>query len=131
MLHHGVPPPSEPSPPTSESSSGYIDALDDNTDASMSSKEEEEESPPPCGPLQATLLGSFETVHMESFMRVVCVVVVEQTNVAIANRVAEISVEFAAKEAATKRLKAAERRAAREFEEKAVCKAGYPAWKAY
>jgi hypothetical protein len=47
-LHHGVPPPSEPSRPTSESS-GYLDALeDDDTDASMSF-EEEEEPPPPCG----------------------------------------------------------------------------------
>jgi hypothetical protein len=47
-------------------------------------------------------------------MRVVRAVVLEQTNTAIANRIAEISVEFAAKEVATKRLMVAERRAARE-----------------
>jgi hypothetical protein len=43
MLHHGVPPPPEPSPSTPESS-GYLDALDDDTDtgASMSSEEGEE-----------------------------------------------------------------------------------------
>jgi hypothetical protein len=40
-------------------------------------------------------------------------------------------VEFAAKEAAAKRLMAAERRAARDLEEKAACDAGYPAWQAY
>jgi hypothetical protein len=44
-------------------STRYLDALeDDDTDASLSSEEEEEEPPPPCGPLQAALLGSFETI---------------------------------------------------------------------
>jgi hypothetical protein len=128
MLHHSIPPPLEPSPPTSNSS-GYLDALEDNdTDANMSSKEEKEEPPLPCGPLQAALLGSFETVHREPSTRAVRVVTLEQTNAAIANRAAEISVEFAAKEAAAKMLIAAERRAARELEEKAVCDTGYPAW---
>jgi hypothetical protein len=109
MLHHGVPPPPEPSSPTSESSLGYIDALDsDDTDASMCSEEEEEQAPPPCDPLQAALLGSFQTVHAGSSMRAVRTVVLEQTNAAIANRVAEISAEFAAKEAAARELMAAE-----------------------
>jgi hypothetical protein len=40
----------------------------------------------------------------------VCAVVLEQTNVVIGNRVAEISVEFVKKEAADKKLMAAERR---------------------
>jgi hypothetical protein len=40
-------------------------------------------------------------------------------------------VEFAAKEAATKKLMAAERRAARELEEIAAYNAGCPAWQAY
>jgi hypothetical protein len=40
---------------------------------------------------------------------VVHTVTLEQTNAAIANRAAEISMEFAAKEAAAKRLIAAER----------------------
>jgi hypothetical protein len=40
-------------------------------------------------------------------------------------------VEFAAKEAATKKLMAAERRAARELEEKATCDTDYPTWQAY
>jgi hypothetical protein len=44
--------------------------------------------------LQAALLGSFESVHRESTTRVVHVVVLEHMNAAIANRVAEISVEF-------------------------------------
>jgi hypothetical protein len=74
---------------------------DDDTDTSMSSEEEEEEPPPPCGPLQAALLGSFETAHKESSTRAVRIVVLEQTNAAIANCTA-------AKEAATKRLMAAE-----------------------
>jgi hypothetical protein len=117
----------EPSPPTSESSS-YLDALEDNdTDASMSSKEEEEEPPPPCGPLQAVLLGSFMMVHRETSTRVVRAITLEHTNAAIASHAAEISVEFTAKEAAAKKLMAAEWRAARELEEKGACTAGYPA----
>jgi hypothetical protein len=71
---------------------------------SMSSEEEEEEPPPPCGLLQEALLSSFETAHRESSTRAVCTVVLEQTNVAIVNRVTKISVEFAAKETAAKRL---------------------------
>jgi hypothetical protein len=51
---------------------------------------------------------------------VVRAITLEQTNAAITSRAAEISVEFAAKEAATKKLMAAERRAAREHEEKAA-----------
>jgi hypothetical protein len=100
--------------------------LDDITNKSMSS--EEEEPTPPCGPLQAALLGSFETVHKESFMWEVRTIVLEQTNSTITIRVTDISVEFAAKEAAAKRLMAAERRAPRELEEKMACDAGYPAW---
>jgi hypothetical protein len=104
----------------------------DDTDVSMSSEEEEEEAPPPpCGPLQAVLLGSFEMAHMEASTRAVHTITLEQTNAAIASRVAKISVEFAAKEAAAKKLMAAERQAARELEEKAACDAGYPAWQAY
>jgi hypothetical protein len=82
---------------------GYLDALDNDTDTSMSSEEEEEEPPPPCGPLQATLLGSFETAHRESSTRAVRTVILEQTNVAIANRAAKMSVKFSAKEAAAKK----------------------------
>jgi hypothetical protein len=37
-------------------------------------------------------------------------------------------VEFASKEAAAIRLIAAERRAARDLEEKAVCDTSYPVW---
>jgi hypothetical protein len=81
---------------------------DDDTDASMSSEEEEEEPSPPCGPLQAALLGSFETSHKESSMKAVRTSTLEQTSAAIADRAAEILVEFAAKEAATKRLIVAE-----------------------
>jgi hypothetical protein len=106
-LHHGVPPPPEPSPPTSESS-GYVHVLeDDDTEASMSSDEEEEEPPPPCGPLQASLLGSFETAHREASTREVHAITLEQTNATITSRVGEISVEFAAKEVAAKKLMAA------------------------
>jgi hypothetical protein len=113
-------------------SSGYLDALedDDDTETSMSSEEEEEEPPPPCGPLQDALLGSFETAHRETSMRAVHAITLEQTNAAIASRATEISVEFAAKEAAAKKLMAAERRAARKLKEKAACAAGYPAWQA-
>jgi hypothetical protein len=108
-LHHGVPPPLKLSPPTSEYS-GYLNALeDDDTDASMSSEEEEEEPPPPCSPLQALLLGSFKTAHRESSTRAVRAITLDQTNTAITRRVAEISVEFTAKESATKRQMAAER----------------------
>jgi hypothetical protein len=86
-------------------SSGYLDKLeDDDTNASMSSEEEKEEPSPPCGPLQAVLLGSFETAHEESSTKAVRTITLEQTNAAIADRTAEILVEFAAKEAATKRL---------------------------
>jgi hypothetical protein len=102
----------------------------------MSSEEEEEEPPPPCGPLQAALHGSFEMAHRESSMRAVHAITLERTNAASADHAAEISMEFAAKEAAAKeaaakRLIAAERRATREPEEKAACDAGYPAWHAY
>jgi hypothetical protein len=76
-------------------------------------------------------LGSFETAHRETSTRVVCAITLEQTNATIASRAAEISVEFAAKEAATKKLMAVERRATRELEEKAACDVGYPAWQAY
>jgi hypothetical protein len=69
--------------------------------------------------------------HRESSTRAVRAVVLEQTNAAIADCVAEILVEFAAKEAASKRLMAGERFAARELEEKAVCDAGYPSWQTY
>jgi hypothetical protein len=94
--------------PTSESS-GYLDTLeDDDINASMSSEEEEEEPSPPCGLMQAALLGSFEAAHKESSMKAVRTITLEQTNSAIADHVAEILVEFAAKEAATKRLIVAE-----------------------
>jgi uncharacterized membrane protein len=101
---------------------------DDDTDASMSSEEEEEEPPPPCATLLVGLLGCFKMAHRESSTRAVCAVVLELMNAAIANRTAEISVEFASKEAAAKRLIAAKRRAARDLEEKAVCDTSYPAW---
>jgi hypothetical protein len=104
---------------------------DDDTDTSMSSEQEEEEPPPPCGPLQASLLGSFEMVHRETSTREVRAITLELTNAAIASCAAEISVEFAAKEAAAKNLMAVERRATRELEEKAACTAGYPSWQAY
>jgi hypothetical protein len=42
--------------------------------------------------------------HRESSTRAVCAVILEQTNAAIANRIAKISVEFTAKEATAKRL---------------------------
>jgi hypothetical protein len=93
----------------------------------MSSEEEEEEPPPPCGPLQAALLSSFASAHMESSMRAMRAVVLERMNAAIANRVAKISVDFATKEAAARRLMAVERRVSRELEEKVVCDSGYPA----
>jgi hypothetical protein len=109
----------------------YLDALDDDdTDENMSEKEEEEEPPRPCGSLQAVLLGSIESAHRESSTRVMRAVVLKQTNAAITKRVAKISLEFSAKEAATKRLMAAERRATRELEEKAACDAGHPTWQA-
>jgi arginine utilization protein RocB len=94
--------------PTSESS-GYLDTLeDDDINASMSSEEEEEEPSPPCGLMQAALLGSFEAAHKDSSMKAVRTITLEQTNSAIADRITEILVEFAAKEAATKRLIVAE-----------------------
>jgi hypothetical protein len=104
---------------------------DDDTDASLSSKEEEEEPLPPCGPLQAALLDSFETMQRESSTRAVRSITLNQKNAAIAGHTAKILVEFAAKEAATKRLMAAERCAPRELEEKAACDVGYPTWLAY
>jgi hypothetical protein len=89
---------------------GYLDALEDNdTNTSMSSEQEEEEPPPPCGPLQASLLGSFEMAHRETATRKVRAITLELTNAAIASCAAEISVEFAAKEEAAKNLMAAER----------------------
>jgi hypothetical protein len=107
-LHHGVPSPPEPLPLTSESS-GYLDALeDDDIDTSMILEEEEEDPPPPCGPLQAALLGSFEMVHRETSMRALHAITLKQTNASIASHAAQISVEFAAKEAAAKKLMAAE-----------------------
>jgi hypothetical protein len=81
--------------------------------------------------MQAALLSSFEMVHRETSTRVVHAITLKQTNAAIASRAIKILVEFAAKEAAAKKLMAAERRAARELEEKAACDAGYPAWQAY
>jgi hypothetical protein len=69
--------------------------------------------------------------HRESSTRAVCAVVLEQKNTAITNRVTKISVEFAANDAAAKRLIATKRRAARELEEKEACNTGYPAWQAY
>jgi hypothetical protein len=46
---------------------------------------------------------------MESTIRAVLVIILEQTNAAIANRIAEISVGFTKKEAANKKLMVAER----------------------
>jgi phosphopantetheinyl transferase (holo-ACP synthase) len=69
-------------------------------------------------------------VHRETSTRVVHTITLKQTNAA-ASRATKILVEFAAKEAAAKKLMADERRAARELEEKAACDAGYPAWQAY
>jgi hypothetical protein len=57
--------------------------------------------------LQDALLGSFESAHMDSTTRVVLPVVLEHMNAAIAKRGAEITVEFAEKEVADKRLMAA------------------------
>jgi hypothetical protein len=129
-LHHDVPPPPpEPSPPTSNNDE-YNDALeDDDTNESMS--EEEEEDPPPCGLLHAALIGSFESVHRESTTRAMHAVVLDNTNAAIAKLIADISVEFATKVAATKKFMMVERRAIRELEEKMVCNASYPTWQAY
>jgi hypothetical protein len=108
-LHRGVRPPPEPLPPILESSS-YLDVLEDsNTNMSMTSEEEEEVTPPPCGPLQAILLGSFKTAHRESSMRALRAITLEQTKAAITDCAAEISMEFTAKEAATKKLIEAER----------------------
>jgi hypothetical protein len=70
----------------------------------LARKWKEEDEPPPSGPLQGALVGSFESAHRES-----------TTRAAIANRVADILVEFAAKEAAAKKIMVAERRAAREL----------------
>jgi hypothetical protein len=67
-------------------------------------KWKEEDDPPHCGPQQAALVGSFESAHRES-----------TTRAAIINHVADISVEFATKEAAAKKIMVAERRAAREL----------------
>jgi hypothetical protein len=92
---------------------------DDEIDKS-SSKEEEEVEPPPCGPLQATLLDSVESAHRESTTWAVCAIVLEQTNVAITNRVAKNLVEFAKKDAAGKKLMATEQRATRELKEKSA-----------
>jgi hypothetical protein len=83
----------------------YINALeDDDIDESITREEEEEVEPPPCSPLQAALLGSVESAHTESATtRLVRIIVLEQTNPDIANHVAEISVEFAEKEADAKK----------------------------
>jgi hypothetical protein len=86
---------------------------DDDTDERMAEEEEEEEPLPPCGPLQAALIGSFESAHRESTMRVMRIIVLKQTNVAIANCVATISVDFATKEASAKRPMAVEWRVIR------------------
>jgi hypothetical protein len=79
-IHHGIPPPlplPEPSPPTSDNNE-YINALeDDDIDESITEEEEEEVKPPPCSPLQAALLGYFESVHTESATRSVRIVVLE------------------------------------------------------
>jgi hypothetical protein len=102
-----------------------MDALEDNnTDKTM---REEEEELPPCTLLQVALVGSFELVHREWTRRAVRAIILEHTNPAVANRVADISMEFVAKEAVTKKLMAAEWRAAREIEEKAAYNVGYPA----
>jgi hypothetical protein len=80
-----------------------------------SSKEEEEEfKPPPGGSLKAALLGSFKSAHTESNTKSVCVVVLVRTNTFIATHVTKNSVEFAKKEAVSKRLMASERRAMHE-----------------
>jgi hypothetical protein len=65
---------------------------------------------------------------MDDSTRAVHTITLKQTNAVIASRVAKISVEFAAKEAAAKKLMAAERQAAREIKEKASCDASYPTW---
>jgi hypothetical protein len=106
---------------------------DDDTNESMSEEEEEEEEedPPPCGLLQAALVGSFESVHRESTTRAMHAVVLAKTNAAITKLIADISMEFATKEAAAKMFMMAERRAVRELKEKMVCNASYPTWQAY
>jgi hypothetical protein len=53
--------------------------------------------PPPTGPLQASLIGSFEAEFKEQLTRVVCPIILEQTYAAIASRITEIAVEFAKK----------------------------------
>jgi hypothetical protein len=70
---------------------------------------------------------TFKIAHREASTRAVHAITLEQTNAAIASRVVKISVEFTAKEVVTKKLMAAERRAAMELEEKAACNVGYPA----
>jgi hypothetical protein len=73
-------------------SSSYLDALEDNnTDKSMTLEDEKELPPPPCGPLQATLLGSFETAHRESSTRALRAITLERTKAAIADRTADTS----------------------------------------
>jgi hypothetical protein len=60
ILHHGVPlppPPSEPLPPTSDNSE-YKDIEDDTEE----SNKKEDFLPPLIGPLQASLIGSLETM---------------------------------------------------------------------
>jgi hypothetical protein len=61
--------------------------------------------------------------HREASARVVHAITLDQTNTAIASRIAKVSVEFVAKEAAAKKQMAVKRRAARELEEKVMCDA--------
>jgi hypothetical protein len=96
QFHHEIPPLPEPLPSTTNNDA---DAFEDN-DVEESCEEEEDEEeiePPPCALLQASLFDSFESAHRGSSIGTIRVIVLEQTNVAIPNQVAKISVEFSKK----------------------------------
>jgi hypothetical protein len=105
--------------------------MEGNTEEESQKDKEEEFEPPSSGSLKAALIGSFKSAHTESNTRSVRAIVLVQTNAFIASHVANNSVEFAKKEAASKRLMASKRRAVRELEEKVMADAAYLAWQAY
>jgi hypothetical protein len=82
-------------PPTSNDDE-YIYTLEneDNKIEESSNEKKEEVKPPLCGVLQAALVGSFESAHKSSTTRDVCVIILKQTNTAIANLLTEILMEF-------------------------------------
>jgi hypothetical protein len=70
-------------------------------------------------------------VFKEQNTRMVHVVVFEQTNVAIIDHVAKISVELAKKKVVDEKLMAFKWWVLRELEEKVATDAGYAGWQAY